>query len=134
MPDANLPTHTNPDTVAPPIGAYSHVAIVPPGAQLIALAGQVGNAPDGSLPDTPEEQFENALRNIVRLLESQGATPAHLVKLNSYLVRPMDLAGVAATRKAILGDVRPASTLVYVPRLAAEHYLVEIEAWAVKPA
>src|SRR4051794_6934537 len=131
---SRIPTFVNPDTVAPPIGAYSHVAVVPAGAELIAFAGQVGNAPDGSLPDAPEQQFENALRNIARLLESQGATPAHLVKLNTYLVRPMDLVGVAATRQAIFGEARPASTLVYVPRLAAGKYLVEVEAWAMKPA
>jgi len=129
----DAPSFANPDTVAPPIGAYSHVARVPAGATLIAFAGQVGNAIDGSVPETPEQQYENALRNIVRLLESEGASPAQLVKLNIYLVRPMELATVAATRKAILGDVRPASTLVYVPRLAAEQYLVEIEAWAVRP-
>jgi 2-iminobutanoate/2-iminopropanoate deaminase len=134
MTDASKPAFRNPDTVAPPIGAYSHVAIVPPGAALVAFAGQVGNAPDGSVPEAPEEQYENALRNIVRLLESEGAGPEHLVKLNTYLVAAMDLATVAATRKAILGDVRPASTLVYVPRLAAPQYLVEVEAWAVRPA
>ena len=134
MSDASELAFRNPDTVAPPIGAYSHVAIVPAGTALIAFAGQVGNAPDGSVPDAPEQQYENALRNIVRLLESEGATPAHLVKLNTYLVRAMDLSTVAATRKAVLGDVRPASTLVYVPRLAADQYLVEVEAWAIRPA
>lgn len=134
MDASRQPTFANPDTVAPPIGAYSHVAIVPSGAELIAFAGQVGNAPDGSVPSSPEAQYENALRNIVALLESQGAGPQHLVKLNTYLVQAMDLAIVAGTRKAILGEVRPASTLVYVPRLAAEQYLVEVEAWAVRPA
>jgi enamine deaminase RidA (YjgF/YER057c/UK114 family) len=133
MTDTSLPTFHNPDTVAPPIGAYSHVAIAPAGARLVAFAGQVGNAPDGSVPAEPERQYENALRNIARLLESVGAMPAHLVKLNTYLVRPMDLAAVAATRTAVLGNVRPASTLVYVPRLAAEQFLVEVEAWAVHP-
>lgn len=133
MTDTALPTFTNPDTVAPPIGPYSHVAQAPAGARVVAFAGQVGNAPDGSLPDTVEEQFANALRNIVRLLESVGATPAHLIKLNTYLVRAVDLPTLGAARAAILGDARPASTLVYVPRLAAEQYLVEVEAWAVAP-
>jgi len=134
MADATQLAFRNPDTVAPPIGAYSHLAIVPPGSVLIALAGQVGNAADGSVPGTPEQQYENALRNIVRLLESEGAGPQHLVKLNTYLVEAMDLAVVAGTRKSILGEVRPASTLIYVPRLAAPQYLVEVEAWAVRPA
>lgn len=122
----------NPGSVAPPLGAYSHVAVVPEGSALIAFAGQVGNAPDGSIPESAEAQYENALRNIVRLLDSEGCTPAHLVKLNSYLVRRMDLPTVAATRKAVLGDVRPAATMVYVAALAAPEYLVEVEAWALR--
>ena len=45
MADATEPTFHNPDTVAPPLGAYSHVAILPAGAELIASSGQVGNTP-----------------------------------------------------------------------------------------
>ena len=134
MADESGPRFNNPDTVAPPLGAYSHVAVAPEGAALIALAGQVGNAPDGSVPEAPEAQYENALRNIVRLLESEGCTPADIVKLNSYLVRRMDLPTVAATRKAVFGDVRPAATMIYVAALATPEYLVEVEAWAVRPA
>lgn len=127
------PTFRNPATVAPPLGAYSHVVNVPAGAELIVLAGQVGNAPDGEVPPEPEQQYELALRNIVRLLESEGATPAHLVKLNTYLVQPLDLATVRAIRASVLGDAAPAATLVYVPRLAAPEFLVEVEGWAVRP-
>lgn len=134
MPDESGLRFNNPETVAPPLGAYSHVAVVPEGSTLIALAGQVGNAPDGSVPEAPEAQYENALRNLVRLLESEGCTPADIVKLNSYLVRRMALPTVAATRKAVLGDVRPAATMIYVAALAAPEYLVEVEAWAVRPA
>ena len=132
MASRSTPTFNNPETVAPPLGAYSHVAVVPEGATLIALAGQVGNAPDGTIPDTPEEQYANALRNIVRLLESEGCTPANIVKINSYLLQRMDLPTVAATRKEILGDVRPAATMIYVAGLAAPEYLVEVEAWAAR--
>ena len=124
----------NPETVAPPIGAYSHVAVVPEGSTLIAFAGQVGNSPDGDVPPEAERQYENALRNILALLESEGAGPEHLVKLNTYLVQSMDLAAVASIRTSVFKGARPASTLVYVPQLAAPQYLVEVEAWAVRPA
>ena len=73
-------------------------------------------------------------QGVRRLLESEGCTPADIVKLNSYLVRRMDLPTVAATRKAVLGDVRPAATMIYVAALATPEYLVEVEAWAVRPA
>ena len=131
MPDEIV--FTNPPTVAPPLGTYTHVASIPAGMRLLAIAGQVGNAPDGTIPPEPERQYENVLRNIVRILESQGASSAQLVKLNTYLVAPMDLPEVRRIRKEVLGDAAPPATMVYVPRLAAPEYLVEIEAWAAVP-
>jgi 2-iminobutanoate/2-iminopropanoate deaminase len=127
------PVFENPPSVAPPIGAYSHVARVAAGSELIVLAGQVGIMPDGTLPESVEEQYAQALRNVVALLASQGAKPTDIVKVNYYLVKPMDLGKIRDTRTKIIGDARPPSTLVYVPALAAPQYLVEIEAWAVKP-
>ncbi|HEY0111828.1 MAG TPA: RidA family protein [Allosphingosinicella sp.] len=126
-------TFTNPPTVAPPLGTYTHVASIPAGTRLLAIAGQVGVAPDGTIPPEPERQYENVLRNIVHILESQGASPAQLVKLNTYLVVPMNLEEIRPIRKALLGDAAPPATMIYVPRLAAPEYLVEIEAWAAVP-
>jgi 2-iminobutanoate/2-iminopropanoate deaminase len=124
---------SNPSTVAPPIGAYSHVAVVAPGTELLYVAGQVGLKLDGSLPDSPEEQFTQALTNVVAILKAEGATPADIIKLNTYLVRPMQPEQVRAARQQVLGaNIAPASTLVYVPRLAQERFLVEIEAVAVR--
>jgi enamine deaminase RidA (YjgF/YER057c/UK114 family) len=48
MTASTAPAFRNPATVAPPLGAYSHVVTVPGGSALIVLAGQVGNAPDGT--------------------------------------------------------------------------------------
>lgn len=127
------PAWQNPPGVAPPIGAYSHVAIVPPGRGLIVLAGQIGNAPDGKLADTVDAQFEAALRNVATLLASQGATPRDLVKLTIYLVQPLDPNRARATRAALLDGAAPPSTLVYVSRLARPEILVEVEATALAP-
>ena len=49
---------SNPATVAPPVGAYSHAVEVPPGSRLLYIAGQVGNLPDGSLPEGVGAQTE----------------------------------------------------------------------------
>ena len=127
------PAWQNPPGVAPPIGAYSHVAIVPPGRGLIVLAGQIGNAPDGKLADTVDAQFEAALRNVATLLASQGATPRDLVKLTIYLVQPLDPNRARAARAALLDGAAPPSTLVYVSRLARPEILVEVEATALAP-
>lgn len=122
----------NPAEVAPPVGAYSHMAVVPAGSELVVIAGQVGNAKDGSLPGEPEEQFRGALRNVAALLASEGLTPRDLVKLNLYLVRPLDPEKARAIRAEVLGDAKPPSTLVYVVRLARPEYLVEIDGMAVR--
>jgi 2-iminobutanoate/2-iminopropanoate deaminase len=133
MPTTNRIQFLSPSIVAAPIGNYNHVAVVPAGYDMIALAGQVGNALDGSVPPELEKQYENALTNIVRLLESQGCTPANIVKVNYYLVRPLDPEKIRGVRPRLLGDIKPPSTLIYVPRLASEEYLIEIEVWAARP-
>ena len=137
LPPAGPVRFDNPASVAAPVGAYSHAAIVPQGAELIAIAGQVGLALDGSLPPTAEAQFEQALSNVLRIVESQGGSARDIVKINMYMVqgeRGLDYDKLRLIRGALLGEARPASTLVYVSGLARPEYLVEIEAWAVKRA
>lgn len=123
----------NPEAVAPPIGPYSHVAIVPAGSNLLFLAGQVGNQPDGTMAATPEQQYEHALRNIAALLKAERAGPHNIVKLTTYLVQPIAPESAQKIREAVFGAARPASTLVYVVRLARPDILVEVEAVAVQP-
>jgi enamine deaminase RidA (YjgF/YER057c/UK114 family) len=123
----------NPASVAPPIAAYSHLAIVPPDATLLVIAGQIGNDQDGKVPPEPEAQYERALRNIAAILASQGASPKDLVKLNIFLVEPLDRERASEIRQAVLGDARPPTTLVYVKRLARPNLMVEIEGMAVRP-
>jgi hypothetical protein len=55
---------------------------------------------------------------------------ADLVKVNSYIINPSDLAAFRAARTRVLGDVKPASTLAVIQALAGPQYLVEIEAIA----
>ena len=123
---------SSPDVIAPPIGAYSHIAVVPKDYELVVLAGQIGNSVDGVLPADVETQYENALSNIAKLLHSQKCTPADIVKINTYLVRPLDGDKIRGVRQRILGDVKPPSTMVYVPRLATLEILIEIEVWAAR--
>jgi 2-iminobutanoate/2-iminopropanoate deaminase len=123
----------NPETVIAPLGAYSHVGIVPSGSRLLVIAGQVGITREGVVPPEPEEQYALALRNLVLILESQGASTRDLVKLNTYAVRPINLEAARRIRIEILGDVAPAATFVYVARLVRDDFLMEVEGWAVAP-
>ena len=125
-----MKTSRNPETVHPPIGAYSHQVEIGPSSVLLAIAGQVGRSLDGDVPADPIEQVRLALENVKRNLEAAGMAVSDIVKLNWYLVGEMDMQRRRDLLVSWLGGHEPASTLVYVAALAAPQYRVEIEAWA----
>ncbi|GHE78582.1 hypothetical protein GCM10017786_05340 [Amycolatopsis deserti] len=128
----------NPDTVAAPIGMYSHLAHVPPGHELVVISGQVGALPDGSLAADAESQTEAVFANLERLLAAAGAEPRHLVKLFSMVAGTEHLPGFRAVVKRTFtrwfpnGDW-PAQSLIVAAALASPDILVEVEAMAAVP-
>jgi len=124
----SLPTFLDPPTIAPPVGSYSHCARITAETEFIFLSGQVGLRPDGSLPQTIEEQAIETFKNIVRALEANGMTLANLAKINTFMVQGHAVEGMRAARAAVLGDARPASTTVFVPQLVDPRHLIEVEA------
>jgi 2-iminobutanoate/2-iminopropanoate deaminase len=122
----------NPPTVHAPGGAYSHSAVVPAGAELIFLSGQVGVRPDGSLPSTISAQADQVFANISSLLAAHGLDASALVKLTMFVVAGQDIQAVRAARAKFLGAHRPASTAVFVSQLVDPAWHVEIEAFAAK--
>ena len=126
-------TFLNPPTVHAPVGAYSHSAVVPAGAELIFLSGQIGVHPDGSLPSSISAQADQVFANISSLLASHGLDASALVKLTMFVVAGQDIQAVRAARAKFLGAHRPASTAVFVSQLADPAWHVEVEAFAAKP-
>ena len=125
-------TRHNPSGVAPPIGAYSHVGVVKPGAELVVLAGQLGLSPEGQLPPTVEEQCANALGNVRKLLESEGIGPENIIKANIWLVDPIDRARFSELWGQFIDGNPPPTMFAYISGLARPEYLVEVEVWAVR--
>ena len=117
----------NPKSIAAPNGTYSHGALLPRGAQILYVAGQVAIKPEGSIPDTLEEQAEVVWKNLLAVLAEVGMSVSDLVKINSYITRAADFSKFAAIRARYLGSHRPASTLVVVSALANPKFLVEVE-------
>jgi 2-iminobutanoate/2-iminopropanoate deaminase len=124
-----------------PIGPYT--PIVRAGPWLIC-SGQLGLRPpaaDAGPADPPAPalvdggaaaQLTQALANAAGLLQSQGATPADVVKTTVFVT---DMGGYAAVNEAyaaFFGDHRPARSVVGVAGLpmGAE---VEVELWAYAP-
>ncbi|WP_312115710.1 RidA family protein [Brevibacillus reuszeri] len=125
-------TRKTPETVAPPIGAYSHLSILPRDADLLFLAGQIGADPEGNVPEKVEEQFRNALANVENLLKSEGVTPEAILKINFWFTESPDRAQFLAIWNEFHGGNPPPTTLAYVSALAQPAIKVEVEAWAAR--
>lgn len=124
---------SNPAGVAAPIGAYSHVAHVTAGSDLFFISGQVGIAPDGSLPKDLAGQADQAIGNIVRIAKSLGLGVESIAKITSYLIPGQNFQEARNARIKHFGDHKPASTAVIVAALVAPEYLIEVEAILVRP-
>ena len=124
----------NPQTIADPIGSYTHGVEVPPNARWLHVAGQVGMRKDGSVPPTIEGQTEAAWQNIVAILDAAGMKVTDLVKITQYLTRLDNFPAYAATRAKFLAGHRPASTGLIISSLVRPEFLVEVEAVAAKAA
>jgi 2-iminobutanoate/2-iminopropanoate deaminase len=121
----------NPATVAAPTG-YSHGVELPANARMLYVAGQVGTALDGSVARDIKGQAEQAWRNIQSVLAAADMGLADIVKINHYLTRKEDIAAYREVRGRVLGELRPASTLLVISALAREDFLVEVEVVAAK--
>jgi enamine deaminase RidA (YjgF/YER057c/UK114 family) len=127
-----MPSFLNPSDVHAPVGPYSHTAVVPQGAELVYVAGQVGMRQDGSIPASFEEQAEIVFANVRSCLAAHGLEIEAICKLAVFVVTGQDFQALRAIRERHFGAHRPPSTTVYVPQLASPKFLLEIEAIAVK--
>ncbi|PEJ56879.1 MULTISPECIES: RidA family protein [unclassified Bacillus (in: firmicutes)] len=122
----------NPEAVAAPLGQYSHITIVPRNAELVVLSGQVGNDKNGNLPKDIESQFENALENIKRILESEKIDLNNIFKINFWLTENIDRQFFLDCWGQFHAGNPPATTYAYVSSLVNPNIKIEVEAWAAR--
>jgi len=122
----------NPDTLARPMGQYSHIARVK-ASELLFIAGQVAADKDGKLvgADDFDAQCRQVFANIEAALRSQGASFANVVEFTTYLVHSQDVAKFMKYRlrefpRIFPGSVYPPNTLLMVDRLVQEPFLIEV--------
>lgn len=120
----------NPEGMTQP-SAYTHVVKV---GELLFIAGQVAFDENGALvgADDMRAQLRQVLENMKRVLASQGADFADVVKINIFTTDIEAFRAASDVRAAYFTEP-PASTLVQIERLASPELLVEIEAIAVAP-
>ena len=106
--------------------------------RIVMTAGVVGwNAQQQFVEKTIAGQFAQTLRNILAILECDGASPKNIARMTCYVTSIDDyLAGakeIGAAWKQIMGPHYPAMALVEVVRLVEPEAKIEIEATAVIP-
>jgi enamine deaminase RidA (YjgF/YER057c/UK114 family) len=121
-----------PAAISPPLANYSHAVEVPPNARWLYVSGQLGVAPDGSVPESCAAQAEACFANLLAILAEAGMGPGDLVRLSTYLTDPADRTAYMAVRDRHVAPPPPASTLVVVRALARPEFKVEIEAVAAR--
>jgi enamine deaminase RidA (YjgF/YER057c/UK114 family) len=124
----------NPDTIRAPGGTYSHLALVPAGAQLVVVAGQVGIGPDGNAGDF-EDQCAQAFANVGAALDAAGAGWADVIQMMTFLTRRDDRQRFREWRSAVFAQYfpegrYPPNTLLVVDALATDDLLIEVQAIA----
>lgn len=130
-------TRSNPETVAAPMGTYSHaVRVEGSDAVWIYVSGQIANDPEGGLvgPGDLRAQTRQVFENLRAILEANGATFADVVKIGTYLTTLEDLDAMREVRKEYLTTEPPASTAVQVVALLHPDAMIEVDLVAVMPA
>jgi enamine deaminase RidA (YjgF/YER057c/UK114 family) len=126
----------NPDTLAKPLGQYSHITRVK-ASEFVFIAGQVGADKDGKLVGAGDfdAQCVQVFANIEAALKSVGGGWNNLVEFTTYLVHSQDIPKFMAYRlrefpRMFSSGVYPPNTLLIVDRLVQEPFLIEVQATA----
>jgi enamine deaminase RidA (YjgF/YER057c/UK114 family) len=138
-PETRSLTPVQPESWPRPKG-YANGWIVPAGHDLLFVAGQVGwNADEQIESDDFVDQFEQALRNCVAVVEAAGGAAADIVRLTMFCVDTQvytdRIKDVGAAYRRVMGRHYPTMSLLKVAGLLECGAQIEIEATAaLRPA
>ena len=107
------------------VGPYSPVVRA---GDWLVISGQVG-LHEGNLVEGVVGQTRQALANLLRHLEAEGATLHNVVKTTVFVRHMSDFSAMNSAYADVFGDHRPARSTVAVAGLPLGA-LIEIEAWA----
>jgi len=127
----------NPDTVAAPIGTYSHsVRVDTSDGTFIYVSGQIASDAEGNLvaPNDLPAQSVQVFENVKAILEANGGSFADVVKLQTFVTTLQGLPEMREARSRYLTSELPASTAVQVVALVVPDAVIEVDVVAVIPS
>lgn len=128
-------TLINPETLGAPIG-YSNGVLVEPGGKLLFIGGQIGwNAQQQIVSSDFVAQFDQALSNVIAVVNHAGGNADNIVRLILYVTDKNEYANrrteIGQRYRELMGKHFPAMVLVEVKGLLHDAAKVEIEGTAV---
>lgn len=125
----------NPASLGTPKG-FSHGVLADASSKLLFIAGQIGwDAQQTMVSENFLEQFDQALANVVAVVDEAGGNADQIARLVIYVTDKteytLNLKAVGECYRARMGRHFPAMVLVEVKSLLEDAAKVEIEAIAV---
>jgi 2-iminobutanoate/2-iminopropanoate deaminase len=121
-----------PATIRKPFAAYSHGIWVPPGASFLFTSGQLGVAPDDTIPDDIEAQCVLCFENIKAILAEAGMAFQDVVRFSGFVTDRAYFPIYGRVRSRYVTGEAYASTLVVVAGFTRPEFKVEIEVTAAR--
>ncbi len=98
---------------------------------IIAVTGTVGVNADGKYSPEVGEQAKRSLAIVQKAIEALGGKMEHVIRTRMYVTDVSQWEAVAKVHGEVFGEIRPATSIVEVPRLIDADAKIEIEADAV---
>jgi len=124
---------SNPSSMPPPVGNYTHITKIPRGAELFVTSGQIGTDLEGNIPSDFNQQAQNTFANIRSVLQSEDLNSSHIIKVNVWATEKIDWDFLYAEWDKLFGTDYPAMTVGYLSELGLPEIKLEIELWAARP-
>jgi 2-iminobutanoate/2-iminopropanoate deaminase len=122
----------SPTAIRAPFAHYSHGVLVPPGARMLLASGQLGVAPDDSVPEDIEAQAVLCFENIKAILAEAGMNFADVVRFNAFVIDRAYFPVYGAVRSRYVAGDAFASTLVVVSGFTRPEFKIEVEVTAAR--
>jgi 2-iminobutanoate/2-iminopropanoate deaminase len=122
----------SPAAIRAPFARYSHGVLAAPGARMLFASGQLGVAPDDTVPEDIEAQAVLCFENIGAILAEAKMSFADVVRFNAFVTDRAYFPVYGAVRsRYVIGDAF-ASTLVVVSGFTRPEFKIEIEVTAAR--
>jgi enamine deaminase RidA (YjgF/YER057c/UK114 family) len=97
----------------------------------IAVTGTVGINADGTYSKSMADQTRRSLTIIAAAIEALGGSLKQVIRTRMFVTDVSRWEEVARVHGEVFAEIRPATTIVEVPRLIDSDALIEIEADAI---